>query len=86
MRGELDIKSIFPLIASAVGGCAAVVSFTFLTFVTKGEAQVEQDHIKSKQEDVDSQLHELRVTMVENQREMNQKLDKLLYYYSRGHR
>lgn len=74
------MKTIFPLIASAIGGCAAVVSFTFLTFVTKGEAQVEQDHIKSEQENIHEELREHRAMMRQIQQEMNQKLDKVIFY------
>lgn len=77
---DLDAKTLFPLIFSAIGGCAAVVSFTFLTFVSKSEAEVEHNHVQSEQQNIRNEIKQLNNTVLENQREMNQKLDRLLYY------
>lgn len=85
MTQRLDVQTILGLVGSAIGGCAAVVCFTFLTFQTKSEAQVEQDHTKSEQNNIRDDVHELRATMLEMQKEMNQKLDRLIYYTKGSH-
>ena len=74
------MKDSWPLglVGSAIGGCAAVVSFTFLTFETKTAADekyaVERDHAKSEQQNVRDDIEHIRNSI----ETLNSKIDKLL--------
>lgn len=74
-----NIPSFLGLIGSAIGGAAVIVTFTFMTFETKSEAQVEQDHSKTQQQEIKDDIHDLRVNMEALSEKLNGKLDRILY-------
>lgn len=81
MREKFEWTGILGLIGSAIGGVACVVSFTFLTFQTKSEAQIESDHTETQQNNIKDDIHAIRSSLDH----LQDKVDLLLEHINDHH-
>lgn len=71
---KIEWSGILGLIFSAIGGCAIFIAFAFTTFQTKSEAQIEANHTKTQEDNLEDNFHTLD-SKLDNLRD---KIDELL--------